>query len=212
MPPSALFRPIERPPGHDSYQASSMSALSSIPWSDAFMSVLSLVTHSRICAGQFLRSAPFDSPSARSFTASRSTRSASLRSMATVVCSCNKAPKHIHILPCNPPADAQDHKILSDNKAVDSAAHWRFRIERFYSMAFPSRLANRICPILAPSAASSHHADFLRRRKRIIFPRCSRGIHFPLCFRNFSGTWYSITLAMAVTIASPIHNECDRIA
>src|SRR6266699_615878 len=39
--------------------------------------------------------------------------------------------KHIYILPCNPSADAQDHKILSDNKPVDSAAHCRFTFELF---------------------------------------------------------------------------------
>ena len=33
------------------------------------------------------------------------------------------APKHIHIVLCNPSANAQDIKILSDNNAVNSAAH-----------------------------------------------------------------------------------------
>ena len=211
MPPSALLRPIEGPPGHDSHQASSMS-----------LSFYSLVRPIHV------RPLPRDSftDMRRAVSEVGSVRFAERQEfygfavhekrVLEIDGYCrrfrNTAPKHIHILPCNPPADVQDHKILSDNKAVDSAAHWRFRIERFYSMAFPSRLANRICPIRAPSAASSHHADFLRRRKRIIFPRCSRGIHFPLCFRNFSGTWYSITLAIAVTIPSPIHNECGRIA
>src|SRR6266581_638901 len=41
--------------------------------------------------------------------------------------------KHVHILRCNPSADAQDHKVLSDNMAVDSAAHCRFTFEPFYS-------------------------------------------------------------------------------
>jgi len=53
------------------------------------MTALALVTHSRIYAGQFLSSAPFDSLSARSFTASRSTRRTSLRSMATTLLSCS---------------------------------------------------------------------------------------------------------------------------
>src|SRR5579864_284654 len=44
-----------------------------------------------------------------------------------------QATKHGHILRCNPSADAQDHKVLSDNMAVDSAAHCRFTFEPLYS-------------------------------------------------------------------------------
>ena len=44
-----------------------------------------------------------------------------------------QATKHVHILRCNPSADAQDHKVLSDNMAVDSAAHCRFTFEPRYS-------------------------------------------------------------------------------
>src|SRR5579864_1257438 len=50
---------------------------------------LSLVTHSRIYAGQFLSSAPFNSLSTKSSTACRSTRRTSSRSMATTLLSCS---------------------------------------------------------------------------------------------------------------------------
>src|SRR4051794_13358460 len=40
-----------------------------------------------------------------------------------------QGPKHVHIFPCDPATDAQDHKILSDNKPVDSAAHSRVAVE-----------------------------------------------------------------------------------
>jgi hypothetical protein len=53
------------------------------------MTVLSLVAHSRIYAGQFLSSAPFNSLSASNLTASRSTRRTSLRSMPTTLLSCS---------------------------------------------------------------------------------------------------------------------------
>jgi hypothetical protein len=44
-----------------------------------------------------------------------------------------QATKHVRILRCDPSADAQDHKVLSDNMAVDSAAHCRFTFDPFYS-------------------------------------------------------------------------------
>src|SRR5215469_3039278 len=34
-----------------------------------------------------------------------------------------QAPKRVHVLPCNPPTDAQEHTILSDCPAVDFAGH-----------------------------------------------------------------------------------------
>ena len=35
----------------------------------------------------------------------------------------DRGTKDIHVVPCNPPADAQDHKILFNQKSVDSADH-----------------------------------------------------------------------------------------
>jgi hypothetical protein len=87
--PSAQLRPNEVSALHDPNQAPSLSSPASSPCSDALMTALSLVTHSRIYAGQFLSSAPFNSLSARSLMASRSTRRTSLRSMATTLLSCS---------------------------------------------------------------------------------------------------------------------------
>jgi hypothetical protein len=69
--------------------APSVSSFTSIPCPDPLMIALSLVTHSRMYAGQFLSFAPFNSLSARSLTALRSTRRTSLRSMATTLLSCS---------------------------------------------------------------------------------------------------------------------------
>src|SRR5215510_10888101 len=44
-----------------------------------------------------------------------------------------QATKHIHIPSHNPPADAQQHSIFSDSKAVDSAAHLVYA-RPFYSL------------------------------------------------------------------------------
>src|SRR5690242_9524408 len=61
---------------HASHQASSKSSLPPVPCSGlhGFVSVLSLVIHSRIYRGQFVSSVPLASAAARSFTASRSAR------------------------------------------------------------------------------------------------------------------------------------------
>jgi hypothetical protein len=85
--PSVQLRPSEVSALHDPNQAPSLSSPASSPCSDALMTALSLVTHSRIYAGQFLSSVPFNSLSARSLMASRSTRRTSLRSMATTLLS-----------------------------------------------------------------------------------------------------------------------------
>jgi len=34
----------------------------------------------------------------------------------------------------------------------------------------------------------------------MILPRCLAGIYFPLCFRNLSGMWYSITVAISLPL------------
>src|SRR5260370_14172968 len=47
--------------------------------------------------------------------------------------------KHIHFLPCNPSADAQDHKILSDNKPVNSAGHFLLVTPHPAAPSFSSR-------------------------------------------------------------------------
>src|SRR5258708_12599420 len=66
-----------------------------------------------------------------------------------------QAPKHIHILPCNPSADAQEHAFLSDKKAVDSPGHCRLMFELLYLLLFPSRLAKtRFCRPRVPTTAS----------------------------------------------------------
>src|SRR6266705_149421 len=51
-----------------------------------------------------------------------------------------QGPEHVHVIPCDPATDAQDRKILSDNKPVDSAAHSRVTVELFCSLPFPNCL------------------------------------------------------------------------
>jgi hypothetical protein len=47
--------------------------------------------------------------------------------MATALLSPSSKPrKQVYILPCNPSADAQEHAILCDEKAVDSVGHHSF--------------------------------------------------------------------------------------
>src|SRR6266852_4884207 len=67
---------------------------------DAYVSDLSLVIHSRIYGGQFLSSVPLASLRARSFTASLSTRRTFLRSMAKLPDSCSSTPQSMST--CSP--------------------------------------------------------------------------------------------------------------
>ena len=49
--------------------------------------------------------------------------------------SLQQCPKRLHVIPCNPTADAQNHTILSDCLAVDFASHVQYLSGRVSELA-----------------------------------------------------------------------------
>jgi hypothetical protein len=94
------------------------------------MTALSLVTHSRMYAGQFLSSAPFKfAERQESYGPSVDEKHVLKIDGHHASFLFEQAPEEIHVLPGNLSADVQDQKTCSANNPIDSAGHSRVTFE-----------------------------------------------------------------------------------